>query len=158
MRLLLVASVLATSLTPRPLAERAKAADRVAIVQVLSVKTEVVGGDHRHMLTHVEVLVGDVIKGPATETLTITQLGGRDGPWEAHVPGDATFVPGETALVLLKCRKDDTHCGLVGLNEGKVPLVGGDAFVYELHRKQYKRRAVVEVLGELRDAVKAVSR
>src|SRR4051812_4527282 len=122
MRLLLVASVLASSLAPRPLAERAKLADRVALVQVLSVSTELVGGDPRHMFTHVEVLVGDVIKGPRTETITITQLGGKSGLWESHVPGDATFVPGETALVLLKCSKDASHCGLVGLNEGKVPL------------------------------------
>jgi hypothetical protein len=153
MRLLLVASVLASSLTPRPLAERAKLADRVVLVQVLSVTTEVQGSDHRHMFTHVEVLVGDVIKGPRTETITITQLGGKDGPWEARVPGDATFVPGETALVLLKCSKDSTHCGLVGLNEGKVPVVGADAFVYELRTKQYKRRTVTEVMTELKAAV-----
>jgi hypothetical protein len=153
MRLLLPALVLASSLTPRPLTERAKLADRVAVVQVLSVTTELVGGDPHHMITHVEALIGDVLKGPVTDRVTITQLGGKSGLWESHVPGDATFKPGETALVLLKCSRDATHCGLVGLGEGKVLFVGDDAFVYELQRKQYTKRAVSDLLRELRQAV-----
>jgi len=151
---MLSALVLASTLTPRPLTERARQADRVAVVQVLSVTTEMVGGDPHRMLTRVEVLVGDVLKGPRTETLTITQLGGKSGLWESHIPGDATFTPGETALVLLKCTRDGARCGLVGLGEGKVPFVGDAAFVYELHNKQFRKRPVAELLDEVRGAVK----
>src|SRR5450432_3289560 len=105
MRVLLVAWVLASSLSPRALSQRAVQADRVAVVQVLAQRTELVGGDVHKMLTHTDVLVGDALKGPKGlpyERLTITQLGGRSGFWEAHVPGDASFAVGETALVLLK--------------------------------------------------------
>jgi hypothetical protein len=152
--LLLPALVFASTLTPRPLTERAKQADRVAVVQVLSVTTEMPGGDPHKMLTRVEVLVGDVLKGPRTDTLTITQLGGKSGLWESHIPGDATFTPGETALVLLKCSKDGVRCGLVGLGEGKISFVGDAAFVYELHNKQFRKRAVADLLDEVRGAVK----
>ena len=153
---LLSALILASSLTPRSLPERARIADRVVVAQVLSTRTEVPGGDVRKMLTHTEVVVGDVLKGPAgaaLDRITITQLGGRSGLWESHVPGDATFRPGETALLLLKCSEAPNRCGLVGLAEGKVLFVGNDAFVYDLARDQYARRPVGLLLDEVRQAV-----
>ena len=103
---LIPALVLGSSITQRPLAERAKLADRVVVVQVVSSRVEVRQNDPRQMFTHTEVVVGDTLKGPlgiGLDRITITQLGGRWGQWEAHVPGDPTFAPGETALVLLKC-------------------------------------------------------
>ncbi|MBK7861473.1 MAG: hypothetical protein IPJ65_23230 [Archangiaceae bacterium] len=154
----LIALVLGSSLTPRPLPERAKLADRVAVVQVLKSSVELRGGDVRKMFTHTEVLVGDVLKGPqpapGIERLTITQLGGRSGLWESHVPGDATFAPGETALVLLRCSPTPNQCGLVGLAEGKVTLIGNDAFVFDLATNRHLKRPVADVLAEVRAAVK----
>ena len=161
MRLALVALALipawvtASSIVSRPLADRAREADRVVVVQVLSTRTELVGGNVRKMLTHTDVLVGDVLKGPKgpnVERITITQLGGRSGPWESHVPGDATFTVGETAVVLLKCSKAMSQCGLLGLSEGKVQLVGNDAFVSDLATGRFTRRPVAELLAELRTA------
>lgn len=158
MRSLLVAAlVFGSSLTPRPLKERAKLADRVAVVQVLSQRVELREGDVKQMFTHTEVLVGEVLKGPLAtaglDRITITQLGGRYGLWEAHVPGDTTFVPGETALVLLKCSPTPNQCGLYGLAEGKVQLVGNDAFVFDLASNTHARRPVAEVLNEVRSAL-----
>jgi hypothetical protein len=160
MRVLLVAWLLASSLTPRPLAERARQADRVAVVQVLAVRTELVGGDVHKMLTHTDVLVGETLKGPTgivNERLTITQLGGRSGLWEAHVPGDASFAIGETALVLLKCGPTPDRCGLVGLNEGKVTFVGDSALLFNLKRNEYTRRPVADVLADVRTSLAAAS-
>jgi hypothetical protein len=150
---LLTALLLATTLTPRAVADRARMADRVVLVQVLSSRTEALGGDVRKMVTHTEVLVGDVLKGPTGQRLTITQLGGKMGLWESHIPGDARFIPGETALVLLKCSPTPDQCGLVGLGEGKILIVGNDAFVFDLARNRFTRRPAVEVLDEVRTAV-----
>jgi hypothetical protein len=152
----LAALVLGSSLVPRPLTERAQLADRVVVVQVLSSRVELRDGDVRKMFTHTEVVVGDVLKGPSgpgLDRLTITQLGGRYGLWESHVPGDATFVPGETALVLLRCSPTPSQCGLVGLAEGKVSLIGNDAFVFDLATNQHHKRPVADVLNEVRAAV-----
>ena len=157
MRVALVAAlVFGSSVTPRPLTERCKLADRVVIVQVLSSRTELLGGDVRRMVTLTDVVVGDVLKGPTgpgLDRITITQLGGRHGLWESHVPGDATFAQGETALVLLKCSTGPGRCGLVALSEGKVKIIGNDAFIYDLATKQYTKRPVAELLTELRAAV-----
>lgn len=155
----LAALVFGSSVTPRPLAERAKMADRVVVVQVLSTRTELRDGDVRKMVTLTDVVVGDVLKGPSgpgLDRITITQLGGRHGLWESHVPGDATFAPGETALVLLKCSTGPGRCGVVGLGEGKVKLLGSDAFVYDLQTKSYTKRPAGEVFAEVRAAVSAV--
>lgn len=154
--LILGSSVFASGVTPRPITERAKMADRVVVAQVLSTRTELINGDVRRMVTYTDVLVGDVVKGPSgpgLDRITITQLGGRHGLWEAHVPGDATFAPGETALLLLKCSTGPNRCGLVALSEGKVKLIGSDAFVYDLSTKQHTKRPVAELLTELRAAV-----
>ena len=157
MRLALVAAVVfGSSVTPRPLTERARLSDRVVVVQVMSSRTEIINGDVRRMVTLTDVVVGDVLKGPSgpgLDRITVTQLGGRHGLWEAHVPGDATFAPGETALLLLKCSTGPGRCGLVALGEGKVKIIGSDAFVYDLATKQYTKRPVAELLTELRAAI-----
>ena len=155
---LLAALVFGSTLQPQPFIERARLADRIAIVQVLSSRTELLGGDVRKMVTHTEVVVGDVLKGPqgpGLDRITITQLGGRYGLWESHLPGDATFAPGETALVLLKCSSTPHRCGLVRLGEGTVKVIGGDAFVFDLATGQHQKRPVAELVLELRAALAA---
>ncbi|MBL8957316.1 MAG: hypothetical protein JNK82_41470 [Myxococcaceae bacterium] len=153
----LPALVLGTSLLPMSFEARVRAADRVVIAQVLGVRTEVKNGNVRKMFTHTELLVGDVLKGPAAglgrDRITVTQLGGKHGNWEAHVPGDATFTPGETALLLLRCSPTPDQCGLVSFNEGKVPLIGNDAFVFDLASSQYTRRPATDVIAQVRAAV-----
>ena len=160
--LLVPALVFGSSHTPTPLAERVHKADRIAVVQVLSSRTELYRGDVRKMLTHTEVVIGEVLKGPAVQPgldrLTITQLGGRHGLWESHVPGDATFHEGETALVLLRCSPTPERCGLVGLGEGKVSLIGSDAFVFDLASNRYTREPAAGFLTRLRELAAAPPR
>ena len=124
---------LAASIVDRPLRERAAGADRVALVQVLASRTLVPLGDLKKMRTVTRVQVGEDLKGKGPSQIEITQLGGRFGLWESHVAGDATFAPGETAVLLLRCAPRPVNgwaqCALLGLKGGKVPFVAGLAVV-----------------------------
>ncbi len=160
LRAVLPALVLGSSIIPMPLDSRVRVADRVVIAQVVDVRTELMNGDVHKMFTHTDVIVGEVLKGPvaaqpALDRITVTQLGGKHGGWEAHIPGDATFSPGETVLLLLRCSPTPAQCGLVGLNEGKVPLIGNDAFVFDLAKNQYTKRSVADLLAQVRAAAAA---
>jgi hypothetical protein len=58
-------------------------------------------------------------------------------------------------LLILRCSKTPGQCGLVGLNEGKVPLIGSDAFVFDLSTGQYTKRPAADVLAQVRATVAA---
>lgn len=83
-------------------------------------------------------------------------MGGRYGLWEAHLPGDATFAPGETAILLLRCRDAAApgRCTLVGLAGGKLGVVGNDVLERSVTRGQSARRSLSDVLAEIRGAAK----
>jgi hypothetical protein len=142
---------LASTIVPHTLAQRAQRADRVAVVQVLSQWVERSGPAERPTLkTFTRVAVGDEVRGAGSKELTIVQFGGREGPWSLQVPGDATFLVGETALVFLRCQAE--RCALVALGEGRLPVVNGEVFVRDLFSGQVAKRSVASVIAELKVA------
>ena len=136
--LLIPAVAWAVDVLPRSIAERARLSQRVALVQVIERRSEPQG---RSLKTYTRVVVGEDLKGSGPSEVTIVQLGGRLGEWEAHVAGDATFEVGETAVVFLRCR-EPRRCTLVGLGEGKLAI----------DRTGAAYRDLEEVLAELRVA------
>lgn len=143
----------ASSIVELSAAERARLSDRVVLAQVLESRTVVQNGDVRRMTTVTRLIVGESYKGDGTSQVELYQLGGRHGLWEARVPGDATFEPGETVLVFLRCTDaKKSKCSLVGLGEGKVRVLGGDALVWSMARKSFTRRKLEELVGEVRQA------
>ncbi len=148
------AAALASSLLPHTLEDRARDADRVALVQVTARRTIAEENDPRRIKTLTELVVGHDVKGTGPQRVTLVQLGGTWGPWTRHVPGDADFAVGETALVFLKCPKPD-RCALVALGEGKLAVVGGEALVHDLFKGTWSRRNVDELVTQLRRATAA---
>jgi hypothetical protein len=145
------ALVLATTLVPHTLADRAREAQRVVLVQVLSHRTVADPADPRKLKTLTEVVVGQDVKGSGPDRLTVVQLGGKNGGWEMHIPGDATFHTGETAVLFLKCQAAD-RCALVALGAGKLEVVGGDALYVDLFTGKWVRRPLAEVFDEVKKA------
>lgn len=155
--LLAPALVSATSIVARTVGERARQADRVVLGQVLESRTVVQEGDPRRMRTITKVAVGESYKGRGPSELEIIQQGGRWGLWEAHVTGDASFEPGQTALLLLRCRIPGApgRCTLVGLGEGKIEVLGDEALVRSISRGTITRRKLAELVREVRQAITA---
>ena len=149
------AAVTASSIIERTVGERAREADRVVLAEVLESRTVVPGEDPRRMYTLTTVRVGEHLKGQGPERLEIVQLGGRSGPWEAHVAGDAVFRPGELALLLLRCRGEGARCNLMALGEGKLTVIGDDVLVRSLARGSYTRRTLASVREEIARALEA---
>ena len=158
---LLPAFALATSIVERPLAERARSADRVVLAQVLESKTVVTemvpprvegGRPTPRMVTVTRLAVGEDYRGSGPSQIEVVQLGGRFGLWEAHVPGDATFEAGETAILLLRCRDAASpgRCTLVNLGEGKLQVVGPDVIERSITLGQSTRRPLRAVADLLR--------
>lgn len=95
--------------------------------------------------------MGRDVKGGGEGRLTVVQLGGTLGMRETRLAGDASFAPGETAVVFLKCRAA-TRCTLVALGEGKVPVVGGDALVHDMFKDRWARVKLDELVLRLQRA------
>ena len=144
---------LATTLVPHTLADRAREADRVALVQVIARQTVAEGNDPRRIKTYTELAVGEDLKGTGPRTVTLVQLGGTWGAYTQQLPGDADFALGETALVFLKC--NGTRCFLVALGEGKIQISGDQAFVHDLFTHRWARRPVADLMAELRTVAPA---
>lgn len=142
---------LASTLIPHTLEDRLRESDRVAVVQVLSRHTVAESGDPRRLKTLTELVVGRDVKGGGEQRLTLVQLGGTLGLSETRIAGDATFEPGETAVVFLKCRAA-TRCTLVALGEGKVPVVGGEALVHDMFQDRWSRVTLDELVLRLQKA------
>jgi hypothetical protein len=147
---LLPALVWATTIAPHSLLERARRSDRVAYVQVLDRWSELSPDGHL-LKTYTRLVVGEDVKGRGPSQLTLVQLGGRSGALEMKVPGDATFEPGETAVVFLACR-EPARCTLVALGEGKLSVEGGAVRYRDLVRRAWVERPLGELLAELRGA------
>lgn len=149
---LLPAVAIASSVRSRSWLERARDADRVVLAQVLETKTVVPDGEPRRMTTVTRVVVGEWLKGRGPDVLEVVQLGGRWGLWEAHVPGDATFQPGETALLLLRCRTAAApgRCTLLALGEGKLQVLGDHALVRPVGGGAPERHPIAELREHLR--------
>ena len=156
--LLVLVSTLAqaSSLRARDVPERTADADRVVLVEVLGSVVQVPDGDVHRMTTLTTVVVLEDYKGHGPRQVEISQLGGESGLWKLKVTGGVEWVPGETAVLFLRCR-DAAHperCTVEGLREGKISVVGKvgeqDAIVTgDVHRGPVRLR-----LEELADRVK----
>lgn len=111
----------------RTLPDRAREADRIALVKVLDSSVQVPDGNVMKMVTLTRLEVERELKGQGPKVVELVQLGGTYGPWERHVPGDATFQPSERAVVFLRCKNAvrPDRCILLGLSKGKLPMVAG---------------------------------
>lgn len=124
---LLAASVaLGSTLRPRDLSARTAEADRVVLAEVLGSEVHVPDGDVRRMTTVTTVVVLEDLKGQGPRRLELTQLGGESGLWRLHVTGEVKWVPGETAVLFLRCAdaQHPARCTVRGLSQGKVRVVG----------------------------------
>jgi hypothetical protein len=100
-------------------------ADRVAVVDVVSVKSDW-DARHEQILSTIDLMVVESWKGgdaPASH-LTIVQPGGTVGDLTQTVHGITRFVPGERAVVFLAGRAE--RGSVVGMAQGK-RLVRRDA-------------------------------
>ena len=65
---------------------------------------------HTKIVTDVQVEVAEALKGGATTTLTLTQLGGEVDGARYSVPGCPAFRSGEEVLLFV-CRRSGTRAG-----------------------------------------------
>lgn len=147
-------SAAAATVRPHRLAERAAAADRVALVRVGASSARLEQGDPRRIRTFTELFVEEDVRGTGPRRVELVQRGGTVGPWTLHAPGDARFSPGERAVVFLSCRTAD-RCTLVALEAGKLPVEGRDVRVRDLFDGVVRRRELGALLRELRGRVPA---
>ncbi len=119
-RIVVVASLLvatpasATILADWDLADLAVRTDTVVIGVVGSQRSLRVDG---LLMTETEVRVERILRGEPRDTLTLSQLGGREGTLIAEVIGTAELIPGERVL-LFTYRHADGRRYLVGMALG----------------------------------------
>ncbi len=141
---------LASSVVPHTIAQRALASDRVVIADVVERSVVSDPADPRRIKTHVQLAVRENVRGTGPAQVTIVQLGGTVGNTQFLVPGDATFSPGERALVFMHCVSSD-RCYLVALRDGKLPIVDGEfVVVRDMSTDEYARRSLKQVVSEIR--------
>ena len=106
------------------LSELVQQADHIAVVDVLSLRSE---WDTRHerILSTVELKVVERWKGTGATTggedrLTIVQPGGTVGDLSMTVTGMSTFAPGERAVVFLRGAANNAR--VLGMGQGKRPM------------------------------------
>jgi hypothetical protein len=75
-------------------------------------------GDHRRIITDVEIEVTETLKGQASGTVLIVQPGGRVGDIGQVVHGLASFTPGEEVVVFLE-RHGPEAFQVTGMAQGK---------------------------------------
>jgi hypothetical protein len=151
---------LGTTMPPQTIAELTRAADRVVLARVRDQQVRVPEGNVRQMTTISKLEVVEEYRGKGARELELVQLGGKSGPWESHLAGDAKVTAGETALFFLRCPdpKVATRCLLVGLSAGKHTILSGAEGRREVQLgAQVKggpvRRPLEEVIDEIRRAV-----
>lgn len=142
---------LASGIVPHSLKDRARVSNRVVLAQVTAQHTVMPANDPRQLQTVTEIVVGQDLKGRGPERLQIVQIGGTSGLWSVHVPGDAQFRLGETAVLFLSCEARGP-CHLVALGEGKLNLDGDQVFVHDLFQNSWARRSLQSVAAEIAEA------
>lgn len=151
MLLALPVPVLASTMIPHTLAQRAGISTRVVVAKVQSQVTTMEGNEPRSLRTLTSIEVQQDVRGSGPAKLTVVQLGGRKDGWSAEVPGDARFQPGETAVLFLNCRAAD-RCTLVSLAEGRLAVMGDQVVVHDMFTNAWSKRPLVEVVKELKAA------
>lgn len=151
---LLLSLFAASPAAERTVQDRARDADRIAMVKVLDSSVQVPDGDVMRMVTLTRLEVERELKGQGPKIIELMQLGGTYGPWARHVPGDATFAAAERAVVLLRCRNParPDRCVLLGLSKGKLPVVEGSKpeQVMVPTRAGAERRTLEALVAELK--------
>lgn len=148
--LLVPLGALATTIIPHTVAQRAAAADRVVLVQVLSQSVEEQPRGHVvPFKTITRVAVGRDLKGTGPGELAIVQLGGRRGAETLEIPGDARFHVGETAVLFLSCRVAPDRCHLVALGAGKLDVEGDHVIYQDLSSGAWQRKRLPDFVAEL---------
>jgi hypothetical protein len=153
-------AALGSTLPPQTITELARSADRVVLARVREQQVRVPEGNVRQMTTVSRLEVLEEYRGKGARELELVQLGGKSGPWESRLAGDAQVAAGETALFFLRCPdpKEPARCVLVGLGAGKHPVSSGAEGRREVQLgAQVKggpaRRSLEEVIDEIRRAV-----
>lgn len=148
-----------SSLPPQTLAELTGLSDRIVLARVLDQRVNVPKGNVRQMTTISRLEVLEEYRGQGPRALELVQLGGRSGPWESHLPGDAKIMVGETALMFLRCPdpKAMERCVLVGLEAGKHTVTAGEQGRREVRLSARVKggpaqRPLTEVIEEIRRA------
>jgi hypothetical protein len=116
--LLIAAPVRASLVLALDLPAMVSRADHVAVVDVVSVKSDW-DADHERILSTIDLVVVESWKGGAAvgSHMTVVQLGGTVGDLTQTVHGMTHFVPGERAVVFLAGHAD--HASVVGMAQGK---------------------------------------
>lgn len=148
-----------STLPPQTIDELVRLSDRIVLARVLDQRVHVPNGNLKQMTTISRLEVLEEYRGQGPRALELVQLGGRSGPWESHLVGDAKIAVGELALMFLRCPdpKAAERCVLVAQGAGKHTVTAG-----EQGRRQVQLSAQVkggpaqklltEVLDEIRRA------
>ncbi|MFL5345894.1 MAG: hypothetical protein ACJ8AT_13970 [Hyalangium sp.] len=115
--LLLGLPAAATTMLRMDLTSLAQAADTVVHGTVRRMESRW-SGDHRRIVTDVELEVTETLKGQASSTVLIIQPGGRVGDIGQIVHGLASFSPGEEVVVFLE-RHGSNAFQVTGMAQGK---------------------------------------
>ncbi|MBI2606945.1 MAG: hypothetical protein HYW49_12800 [Deltaproteobacteria bacterium] len=122
--------------------------------------------ESRTIYTYTHFAVTEVFKGKLGETnIVLRQPGGSKDGIELHVPGAATFTPGEDIVVLLGPRfAEDGSYDVPGFTTGKYNVIEKDGRVFlesslgggevyhpgkDSHSDSYDSRVPIEVFREL---------
>jgi hypothetical protein len=148
-----------SGLPPQTIAELTGLSDRIVLARVVDQRVNIPQGNVRQMTTISQLEVLEEYRGKGPRALELVQLGGRSGPWESRLVGDAKVAAGETALMFLRCPdpKAVERCTLVGLGAGKLTVTAGEQGRREVQlTAQVKggpaQRLLTEVLDEIRRA------
>jgi hypothetical protein len=129
-------------------------------------------GDHRRIVTDVEIQVIEALKGAPAKVVVVEQPGGEVGNLGQRVEGVARFASGEEVVVFLERRGGERYL-LSGMAQGKyrverssdgkavfaVPEDVGDALVVDPATRQPSvARASSFEIGALRKLVKAAAK
>lgn len=115
--LLLGLPAAATTMLRMDLTGLAQAADTVVHGTVRRMESRW-SGDHRRIVTDVEIEVTETLKGQASSTVLVVQPGGRVGDIGQIVHGLASFAPGEEVVVFLE-RHGANAFRVTGMAQGK---------------------------------------
>jgi hypothetical protein len=148
-----------SSQPPQSLAELTDQSERIVLARVVDQRVNVPNGNVKQMTTISRLEVLEEYRGKGPRALELVQLGGRSGPWESHLVGDAKLTAGEVALMFLRCPdpKAVERCVLVGQGAGKHTVTAGAQGRREVQlTAQVKggpvRRPLDEVIDEIRRA------
>ena len=150
--LVLPVIAVASTLIPHTLGQRGEMADRVALVQVLESRVEP-GNEKTPTKTITRVMVGEYFKGSGPDEFNIVQIGGVNGAETTHIPGDAEFSIGETAVVFVTCKLAKDRCHLVALGSGRLRFDGAYVRDRNLFNGQWNVLSIDQLKAELKKGV-----